>query len=131
MEITVAKEQGRVPVTVVSIRGEINAETADQLLAVVRQARAEGASDLLLDLSEVPYISSWGIRALSDIYSMLSPSDDRESPHHRLTTKSAHLKLLNATPQVQRVLSAAGLDLYLEGYADRKHAVASFGGAVP
>ncbi len=127
MEISVSQEQGRVPVTILGIKGEINAETADQFLAAVQQAYAQGPCDLLLDLSQVSYISSWGIRALSDLYSMVR---DKDSEGHLAPagagSASKHLKLLNPTLQVRKVLETAGLDLYLESFTDRKRAVASF-----
>ncbi len=127
MEISVSQEQGRVPVTILSIKGEINAETSDQFLAAARQAYEGGACDLLIDLGQVTYISSWGIRALSEVYSMLrgrAGEDDRAAAGAGAVSK--HLKLLNPTPQVRKVLETAGLDLYLESFTDRKRAVASF-----
>ncbi len=127
MEISVSQEHGRVPVTVMSIQGEINAETSDEFLAAVRQAYAGGACDLLLDLSQVTYISSWGIRALSEAYSMLR---GREGQGHEAAAApggvSKHLKLLSPTTQVRKVLETAGLDMYLESFTDKKRAVAAF-----
>ncbi len=127
MEISVSQEQGRVPVTIMSIRGEINAETSDAFLAAVRQAYAGGACDLLLDLSQVTYISSWGIRALSEVYSMLRGQKGEE--HEAAAGAggvSKHVKLLNPTPQVRKVLETAGLDMYLESFTDKKRAMAAF-----
>jgi anti-anti-sigma factor len=126
MEITVSREQGRVPVTILHIKGEINAETADQFLAAASKIHDEGAGDILLDLSDVPYITSWGIRALSDLYTMLGGAATDEKDGREASTRPRHLKLLCPTPQVQRVLSTAGLDLYLESFTDRKQAVASY-----
>jgi anti-anti-sigma factor len=126
MEITVSREQGRVPVTILHVKGEINAETSDEFLAAARKVHDEGAGDMLLDLSDVPYISSWGIRALSDLYTMLREGTTDERFGRADSTRPRHLKLLCPTPQVQRVLSAAGLDLYLESFTDRKQAVASY-----
>ena len=102
MEISQTTEQGRVPVTIFWIKGEINAETADQFLAAVRHECHGGACDLLLDLSEVPYISSWGIKALSEVYSMLANDQGTQHPG---TGKSAHLSC--STPPSR--CSACGL----------------------
>jgi len=126
MEFTVIEEDGRVPVTIIRPKGEINAQTADEFLTVVRQETGGAGAHLLLDLSEVSYISSWGVRALSEIHKMLSGPQGAASPQGRSMTKSAHLKLLCPTPQVQRVLSATGLDLFLDTYTERQKAVASF-----
>ncbi len=125
MEISVSQEQGRVPVTILGVKGEINAETADAFLAAVQRAYAEGPCDVLLDLSEVSYISSWGIRALSDVYSMARDQGEEGRPA-KAGGVSKHVKLLCPTAQVRKVLETTGLDLYLESFSDRKRAVASF-----
>jgi anti-anti-sigma factor len=58
MEITISQEQGRVPVTVFHIQGDIDAQTYEQLEAQVRQAIQAGTHYLLLDMSQVPYVST-------------------------------------------------------------------------
>ncbi len=128
MQIVVSQEQGRAPVTVLHVKGDISAETGDQFQTQAQQAIAGGAQNILLDLSQVPYVSSYGIRVISSIYKALRP----EAPvpagpvGEGGITKSPHLKLLNPSPEVQKVLSATGLDMFLEIHRDLKTAVASF-----
>jgi anti-anti-sigma regulatory factor len=132
MEIQQTQEQGRVPVTVFHIKGEINVETYEQLQAKAREAHSAGARNLVLDLSEVTYISSAGIRALNDIFSLLRGDSPDESPDvirkgiSAGTYKSPHLKLANPTQQVHRTISMTGLDMFLEIHAKLRDAVASF-----
>ncbi len=123
MEITVSQEQGRVPVTVLHIKGDLSTDTADQLLAQARQAYQAGTLNLLMDLAEVPYISSYGIRALSDMYKMLRTEPPAGGG---MASKSPHLKLANPSPPVLKVLQTTGLDLVLEIYPDLMEAIASF-----
>jgi anti-anti-sigma regulatory factor len=132
MEITVTQEQGRVPVTVLHVQGDINASTADQFQEEAQQAYDDGARDMLIDLSEVSLLSSAGLRALHNIFNMLRsdlPEESDEAVRKGLTDgtfKSPHLKLLNPDKNVTQVLSMAGFDMFLEIYDNLKKAVASF-----
>jgi anti-anti-sigma factor len=133
MDITVSHEQGRVPVTVFRIKGDLNMATSEQLRTEARQAFESGARNLLLDLSDVPYMSSAGIRTLNDIFSLLrvkdAPNESDEALRKGLsdgTFKSPHLKLLNPNRNVLEVLNMAGVDMFLEIHRNLKEAVASF-----
>ena len=132
MEITVSREQGRVPITVFHVRGDINMATSDELQRQVRQAFEDGMRDLVLDLSDVPYMSSAGIRALNDMFRLLrgsSPAESDDAVKKGLsdgTFKSLHLKLVNPNRHVQEVLGMSGVDMFLEIHRNVKDAVASF-----
>ena len=132
MDITVSTQQGRVPVTVLHLKGDINMSSSEQLLAQARQAYAGGVRNILIDLSEAPYMSSAGIRALHEIFSMLrsdSPSESDEAMRKGLADgsfKSPHLKLLNPNRHISEVLSMSGYDMFLEIHRNLKDAVASF-----
>lgn len=132
MEIRVSHEQGRVPISVLHVTGDINMSTSDQLMAQAQQAIESGAHNLVLDFSEVPYMSSAGIRLLNALFKMLrgdAPAESDEAMKKGLrdgTFKSPHLKLVNPTRHVREVLTMAGFDMFLEIYANLKDAVASF-----
>ena len=132
MEITISQEQGRVPVTVFHIKGDINTETYDRLQAQAQQAMQAGARYLLLDLAQVPYVSSYGIRAISQIFTWLrdlAQDQDEAAISKGLrdgTFKSPHLKLTNPSQRVLKVLTTAGVDMFLEIHSDLKQAIASF-----
>ncbi|MBI3243057.1 MAG: STAS domain-containing protein [Chloroflexi bacterium] len=132
MEITVSQKQGRVPVTVFHIKGDVDTTTYEQLQAQARQAFESGTRNLLLDLAEVPYVSSAGIRALNNMFNLLradTPEESDEAIGKGLrdgTFKSPHLKLLNPTSRVTGVLSVAGVDMFLETHHDLQAAIASF-----
>jgi anti-anti-sigma factor len=132
MEITVSQQQGRVPVTVFHIEGDIDVTSYEQLLAKAREAIAAGTRYLLLDLAHVGSISSAGLRALQSIFTEFragaSAADD-EAVRRGMrdgTYKSPNLKLLSPSPKVLQVLSMAGFDMFLEIHRDLKKAVASF-----
>ena len=132
MDIKVSQEQGRVPVTVFHITGEIDHGTAGQLQNQALQAIEAGMHNLLLDLTKVPYVSSAGIRAFMIIFNRLrsdSPQENDAAINRGLrdgTYKSLHLKLINSTPPVAEALKTAGVDMLLETHTHLKEAVASF-----
>jgi anti-anti-sigma factor len=132
MEITVSNQFARVPVTVFHIKGDIDTNTAGQLQEQAEQAIQGGTHYLLLDLSEVPYVSSYGIRAISHIFSLLrdqSAGDDDASLSKGLRDgryKSPNLKITNPSKPVLNVLSATGMDMFLEIHNNLHEAVTSF-----
>ena len=132
--LTIATEtvQGRVPVTVFHLEGEIDSESYEQLQAQASEAFESGTRTLLLDMTKVPYISSAGIRSLHYIFNLLRQDIDSESDEairkglRDGTFKSPHLKLLNPQPKVHQVLKSTGYDMFLEIYPDLRSAVNSF-----
>jgi anti-anti-sigma factor len=132
MSINVESMQGRVPVTVLHIKGDIDGNTYEQLQAQANEAYQSGSRHILLDLSEVPYISSAGIRALHYIFNLLrtDPAKEGEDTIRQGvrdgTFKSPHLKLLNPNAGVSRVLGMSGYDMFLEIHQNLKEAINSF-----
>lgn len=130
MEITVTEEQARVPVTVFRLDGELTSE--DTFSAKVREAHQAGTRNMLIDLSEVPYMSSAGLRALHAAFTLLrseSPEESDAAMRKGITAgtfTSPHLKLLNPNKHVLEVLKTAGYDMFLEIHHDYKKALASF-----
>jgi anti-anti-sigma factor len=130
MEIIVSEEQGRVPVTVFHIHGELTADTSDKFTAQAAAAIAGGTRNLLLDLSDVSFVGSYGIRALSsllsDLYKANGLTDEDARKVLRSGGKAPYLKLLKPNQYVTKVLETSGMDMLLETHTDIKRAVASF-----
>ena len=132
MEIIVSHQQGRAPVTIFHIKGDLNTETYGQFQAQAQKALQAGTRHLLLDLSEVPYVSSYGIRAISQVFTWMRDTGQGENEAavskglRDGSFKSLHLKLLNPSHQVLQVLRMAGIDMFLEIHSDLQEAVASF-----
>jgi hypothetical protein len=130
MEIHISYEQGRVPVTVFHIKGDLT--EAETLHAQAQQAFEDGMRYLLLDLREVPFISSSGLRALHRVYMLLRTDAPNESDKmvgqgiRDGTYKSSHLKLLKPSKAAMEVLNLTGYDMFLEIHQDLKEAIASF-----
>jgi hypothetical protein len=130
MEIKISQENGKVPVTVFKVKGNITSET--ELQEQAKAAHTSGTQNLLLDLSEVPYMSSAGLRALHHIFSLLRSSTSGENDQKMRagitagTYASPHLKLYKPNAHVTEVLKTAGYDMFLEIHDDYKKAIASF-----
>jgi anti-anti-sigma factor len=71
MEITVSTQQGKVPVTVVKPHGDIDASNYAELVTKVEELLKGGAQDFVIDLGEVPFMSSAGLAGLHTLAMML------------------------------------------------------------
>ena len=126
-------------VHIMTLAGELD---ADSYLAVIERAEVlyhqEGARDLLLDLSDVGFMSSSGLVALHSIIlllrgeSPLNPNDGWGTVHamaddvDAATGVEAHVKLLQPQPAVVRTLEIAGFNRLLAMFDERAAALAAF-----
>lgn len=130
MEIAVSQENARVPVTVIALKGNLSSNEA--LETAARDAHANGANNILLDLTAVDYMSSQGLRALHSIYTLLQAqtAEDDTAVQKGIragTYHSANLKLLGPNKKVIEVLKMTGYDMFLEIYQNRQQALDAFG----
>lgn len=130
MELSVTQEQGKVPVTVLHVKGNIDSTTYQAFQTQAEKLIADGAHDLLLDLHEVPYMSSAGLRSLNQIYNKLrAGAEDQANVTKGVTAgtyKSPHLKILSPSARVLETLKMSGFDMFLDIRTNLQDAVASF-----
>ncbi len=132
MQIVVTQEQGRVPVTIFHLEGDLAGESYQQLETQAQESIRAGTCYLLLDMAQVPYVGSAGIRAINQIFSWLRSLPDGEdeaavpSGLRDGTFKSRRLKLVNLSRQAQKTLATAGIDMFIEIHNDLPKAIASF-----
>ena len=136
MAITVRQAQGKVPVTVLSIYGKLDASNYQAAIASAREAYDQGARNMLIDMRDVPFMSSSGIVALHTIaliYRGVQPDDPEggwEALHaldrDRDSGVQQHVKLLKPQARVARTLEKTGLDMFFEVYEDEDAAISSF-----
>jgi anti-anti-sigma factor len=134
MEIKVATENGRVPVTVLHVDGNIDSSTYEQFQSTAKKLIEEGARYILVDLSHAPFVSSAGLRALHSLFNELRTRNPRADLNDEQmkkgisagTYKSPHLKLLNLSPETKTAFETSGFDMYIETFTDRNSAIASF-----
>ncbi len=136
MDITVSTQQGAAPITIVQPHGDVDASNYAELLSRVQSLQKDGARDFLIDLSDVPFMSSAGLVALHSIAILLrgeTPTDPQSGwaalksiDRSREAGMQKHLKLLNPQPYVAETFEKAGFTQFFEIYTDLKKAVASF-----
>ena len=128
MDITSWRETGSIPVTIFQLKGDLVAE--DPLTARAQAAFADGTRNFILDLSDVPYISSAGLRAIHSVYMIVRDADASERPTAQSIAsgsyKSPHLKLVKPAKNALKALSTAGYDMFLDIHDSIPAAVASF-----
>lgn len=134
MEIKVSTENGRVPVTVLHVDGNIDSSTYEQFQSTARKLIDEGARYILVDLSHAPFVSSAGLRALHTLFNELRSRNPEANLNDEQmkkgisagTYKSPHLKLLNLSPETKTAFETSGFDMYIDAFTDRNAAIASF-----
>lgn len=134
MEIQVHNENGRVPVTVLHIHGNIDSSTYHTFESKAEELINNGTRYILVDLSHCQFISSAGFRALNHIFKKLREvhpdinlSDaDMKKGISAGTYKSPQLKLLKLSPETRTAFEMSGFDMYIETYTDKNTAIASF-----
>ena len=136
MDITVSTQQGKVPVTVVQPHGDIDASNYAELVSKVEELMKGGAQDFVIDLSDVPFMSSAGLAGLHTLAMMLRGEKLLDPDAGWATFKSMdrsrasglqkHIKLLKPQAGVAETFEKAGFTLFFEIFDDLKKAVASF-----
>ena len=136
MEITVSTEQGRVPVTILRVAGQLDSQTYQQLINEARDQYKAGSRNMLLDVSDLTYVSSAGLVSLHTI-ALLLRGESLPDPNQGWSALKSmdrtrdggvqkNLKLLNPRPEVSSVLDMVGFSAFFEIHTDRQKAVGSF-----
>jgi anti-anti-sigma regulatory factor len=136
MDISVSQAQGSVPVTILKIEGELDGQNYQDLITKAQEVYKAGSRDVLLDLSDLTYISSAGLVALHTVALLLRgeelPDTEGGWSAYRSMGRSTeagvqrHIKLLNPREEVRSVLEMVGFERVFEVYTDLDQAVNAF-----
>ena len=136
MNISVSQVQGKVPVTVVKVDGQLDGQSYQDLINRAREAYQAGWRDFLVDMTDLTYISSAGLVALHSLALMLRGEElpDTESgwaAYRSMSKTSAagrqtHLKLLNPRDEIKSVLDMVGFTSVFDIFTNLDEAVSSF-----
>jgi anti-sigma B factor antagonist len=110
MNITERDQNG---VTLFTLEGRVDTQGAVDLDLALQAAVSGGKNKMVLDMAEVSYISSAGLRTLADIV-----TKNREA--------GGDLKLVALNRKVLRVLRIIGFDRFFAVYNSTAEAVADF-----
>ena len=129
LQVKQFQHEARVPVRVFELAGELDGSNFEQFQEEVLQAVEAGARYVVLDLSQLSYISSAGLRALFRLAKALSAKGGIPTGSSNSNTssfKSPYLKLFNPLPDVRRALDVMGFSMSMEIYSDLNEVLASF-----
>ena len=133
MQITISEIQGAIPITVLHPFGVLDASNYQELVNKAREVYDAGSRYIIVNLSDIPYMSSSGIVALHTIALLLHEDlpeartewEPVRSPEQDLKLKR-RIKLVNPPPRVDQMLEMAGFKRFIEVYGDLDAAVGAF-----
>jgi anti-anti-sigma factor len=136
MEIIISQKQGTSPVTVMQLRGALDGSSYENFIAEAQKLYDAGTRDLLVDMSELTFISSAGLSALHRTARVFRGEDSSTFEEgwgaiHAMGKESdsglqPHVKLLNPDEKTRSVLDTVGFLTFFEIFTDIDAAVASF-----
>lgn len=138
MALTTSTESvdARVPVTVLTLEGELDAANFERLIDEVRALYDGGTRQLVLDLGGLTFIASSGLVALHSIVRIMrgEPPPDPDAGWDAFHTlgldvssgsTQTEVQLCSPQPAVARVLQRTGLDRLFTIHPDRASAIAA------
>jgi anti-anti-sigma factor len=130
LNITASQIQGKVSVTILHLSGHLHGNTEQQLVDRAQQAHEDGSTHILLDLAGVEVLTSAGLRAIHNIFNLLTPQSDVTliRQHGEEPYKSPYFKLVCPNPDVYYILNIAGFLQNILIYNNMDEAVNSFAG---
>lgn len=136
MQIRVEQVQEKEPVTILGLRGDLDHSSFEGLIAKAKDLYEAGTKNLLLDLSNLNFMSSSGIVALHSILLLFrgETPPDLESgweafhaiDRARGSGPQSNIKILNPQPKVALTLQKTGMTEFFEIYDDLQTALAAF-----
>ena len=136
MNITIDQAEGKVPVTIMRLQGDLDGSNYLDVIDRARELCGAGTQFILLDMSEVPFMASSGLVALHSV-ALLMRGDEPPDPEYgweafhtldrdRESGFQEQVKLLNPQPRVQRSLEVTGMTEFFVIHNDLDTAIASF-----
>lgn len=136
MQMTVEHVQGTDLVAILALRGALDASNYMAVVAKARDLYAGGARRLVLDMSEMSFMSSSGVVALHSIIRVFrgeqphDPEAGWEAFHaidrDRSSGIQSYVKILNPQPKVSLTLQKTGMDQFCEIHKDLSTALSTF-----
>jgi len=137
MQTTIERVDAHVPITVMTLSGELDASNYLRLVDDVRPLYGAGVRHLLLDLTDLTFISSSGLVSLYSIEKLMQGEEPPDPEYgwgalHEVGravadgTIQTAVQLCGVQPAVREVIERTGLDRLFRIHPDRATAVAAF-----
>ena len=137
MNIVVSQSQAVVPVTIMKLQGELDASNFQDVIDRVQVLYQGGTRHLLIDLSDLSFMSSSGLVALYSAARIMAGAAPPNPEHgwgvFRELEKATegglekHCQLCCPQPAVDRALEITGFKAFLTVHPDMETALGSFG----
>jgi hypothetical protein len=139
VDSTIDRVEGRVPVTVLRLQGDLDASNFEALIEQGRLLYVDGVRYVLLDMRGVPYMGSSGLVAIHTLALMLGGGEAPDiaagwDSLHAIARSvesgmQQHLKVLLGDPPaaaLSRVFDRTGMNRFIEIHRSEADAIASF-----
>jgi len=136
MEIIISQNQDTSPATIMQLQGALDGSTYEQFITEAQKLYDDGSRNLILDMSELTFLSSAGLAGLHRIARVFNGEDrstleEGWSAIHAMGKErdngfQKHVKLLNPSEKIQDVLDTVGFKTFFEIYTEIHPAMASF-----
>jgi len=136
MEIIISQNQDNPNLSILQIRGELDGSTYQKFNDEAQKLYDAGARDLLVDMSELTFLSSAGLAALHRTARVFRGEDSSTfeegwgAIHAMGKEKDSggqqHVKLLNPDEKIRNTLDTVGFLAFFEIFTDMDAALASF-----
>ena len=136
MEIIISQNPEGSPVTIMQLKGALDGSSYETFITEAQKLYDAGARDLILDMSELDFLSSAGLAGLHRIARVYS-GEDRSTMEEGWSAIHAmgkerkggfqkNVKLLNPNQKIKDVLDTVGFLTFFEIYTELHPAIASF-----
>lgn len=138
MHIPVEEVTRSVTIAIMHPQGALDSSNYRDLVTAAEQIKETGRDYVLIDLSDVHYMSSAGIVALNLIGKLYLGEKPPEQPvlgwqalqeikkERKKAQTSKHVKIFNPQEQVEQVLDMVGYNKLFQIFKDREAALASY-----
>ena len=136
MEIFISQNQDTPQISIMQLRGALDGSSYEYFITEAEKLFDAGTRNLILDMSELNFLSSAGLAALHRIARIFrgedrSTLDEGWAAIHAMgrdrdSGLQNHIKLLNPSEKVQDVLDTVGFKAFFEIYTEIHPAIASF-----
>jgi anti-anti-sigma regulatory factor len=136
MNMTVDHAQGPAPVTILGLDGDLDASNFKEVIVKAQELYSAGTEYLLIDMSDVPFMSSAGLVALHSV-ALIMRGEEPPGPdagwaafhaidRDRDSGLQPQVKIVNPQPMIDETLEVTGLKEFFEIHPDLETAMASF-----
>lgn len=132
MEISSSKENANVQVDVIRVSGTVDSNNYQEFQKIADKLIHEGARYILMDFSDLKYISSAGLRVIHNTFNKLrslhKDVNDAELQKKMASGeyKSPFVKVSGLSETVRNAFEISGFDTYIEIHEDASGALAAF-----